>query len=304
MPDGTRIPVLVGFTLFGEGRRRTAAFVLDLSARKLAEREIRDSESRFKATFDNAAVGIALVARDGHWLQVNDKLCAIVGYTREELLASSFQAITHPADLLTDLALADEVASGVRPHYSLEKRYLRKDGGWAWVNLTVSARRAEDGRFDHFISVVEDISKRHDAEEALQAALSASRTGTYRWNIVTNEIWWDKALRHIFGLPSDTPIASIDDFLQRVHPEHRITPSSSGTQSRSASLDMGRVAATTGTTTGPSGATTGAATATTAGAAAGGLPPGGPGARCPRPAGRPARRRPAPRRTRSWHCRG
>lgn len=220
-PDGTRVPVLVGFTLFGEERRRTAAFVLDLTAHKLAEREIRDSESRFRATFDNAAVGIALVARDGRWLQVNERLCAIVGYTRDELLSSTFQTITHPADLLTDLALAEDVAKGVRSHYSMEKRYLRKDGGWAWVNLTVSAKQAGDGTFDHFISVVEDISKRHDAEEALQAALSASRTGTFRWNIVTNEIWWDEQLRHIFGLPGDAPITSIDDFLLRVHPDHR-----------------------------------------------------------------------------------
>jgi PAS domain S-box-containing protein len=220
-PDGSRVPVLVGFTLFGEERRRTAAFILDLTARKLAEREIRDGESRFKATFDNAAVGIALVSRDGRWLQVNDRLCAIVGYTRDELLSSSFQAITHPADLLTDLALAEEVARGARPHYSLEKRYLRKDGGWAWVNLTVSAKQAEDGSFDHFISMVEDISKRHDAEESLMAALNASRTGTFRWNIVTNEIWWDDSLRHLFGLPSGAPITSIDDFLQRVHPDHR-----------------------------------------------------------------------------------
>ena len=220
-PDGTRVPVLVGFTLFGDERRQTAAFVLDLSEQKRAEREIRESQARFKATFDNAAVGIALVDRNGHWLQVNDRLCAIVGYSRDELLSSRFQAITHPADLLTDLALAEEVVEGRRSNYSIEKRYLRKDGGWAWVNLTVSAKLADDGSFDHFISVVEDISKRHDAEESLQAALSASRTGTFRWNIVTNEIWWDTELRHIFGLPSDAPIGAIEDFLTRVHPDYR-----------------------------------------------------------------------------------
>ena len=69
-------------------------------------------------------------------------------------------------------------------------------------NLTIAAKKDAHGNFDHFISVVEDIGKRHDAEEALQAALSASRTGTFRWNIVTSEIWWDVELRHIFGLPS------------------------------------------------------------------------------------------------------
>jgi len=221
LPDGRRIPVLVGFTLFGEDNRQTAAFVLDLTPIKRAQREVEDSQSRFKATFENAAVGIALVSRDGHWLQVNDRLCEIVGYSRDELLNVDFPNITHPGDLATDLALAEEVASGFRSHYAIEKRFLRKDGGWAWVNLTVSAKQAHDGAFDHFISVVEDISKRHDAEEALTAALSASRTGTFRWNIVTNELWWDTPLRHIFGLPSDAPITSLDDFLTRVHPDFR-----------------------------------------------------------------------------------
>jgi PAS domain S-box-containing protein len=220
-PDGSRIPVLVGFSLFGSARRHTAAFVLDLTSQKRAEREIRDSEARFRATFDNAAVGIALLSRNGHWLQVNDRLCDIVGYTRQELLASDFQAITHPADLPVDMALAEEVAHGMRSCYTLEKRFLRKDGSWAWVNLTVSAKRTDDGVFDHFISVIEDISKRHDAEEALQAALNASRMGTFRWNILTNEVWWDAELRHVFGLPSRTPITGIDDFLSRVHPDFR-----------------------------------------------------------------------------------
>jgi len=120
------------------------------------------------ATFEQAAVGMALVAPDGHWLRVNRKLCAIVGYTPDELMGKTFQDITHPDDLDVDLDYVRRMLAKEIDTYSLEKRYLRKDGSLVWINLTVSLMWKHSGAPDYFISVVEDISARKAVEAALR----------------------------------------------------------------------------------------------------------------------------------------
>ncbi len=128
------------------------------------------SEQRFRATFETAAVGIAQVALDGHWLLVNDRLCEIVGYSRTELERLTFGDITYPDDLARDLAHVAELIKGEIATYSIHKRYLRKDGSLVWTNLTVAMVRTASGSPEHFISVVEDITERKRAEEELQRA--------------------------------------------------------------------------------------------------------------------------------------
>src|SRR5215475_3284800 len=127
---------------------------------------LRDSGARFRATFENAAVGIARVAPDGCWLEVNQRLCDIVGYTRKELMTKKFGDITHPDDLESDWNQARRLLASEIENYSMEKRYYRKDGSIVWVNLTVSLARKADGSPDYFVSVVEDISARKRLEEA------------------------------------------------------------------------------------------------------------------------------------------
>ena len=89
---------------------------------------LRESEARFRTLFEQAAVGVAQVAPDGRWLDVNQRLCEIVGYSREELLALTFQDITHPEDLDTNLDCVRQMLAGELRTYSLEKRYRCKDG--------------------------------------------------------------------------------------------------------------------------------------------------------------------------------
>jgi diguanylate cyclase (GGDEF)-like protein/PAS domain S-box-containing protein len=122
------------------------------------------SETRFTATFEQAAVGIAHVALDGTWLNVNRRCAEIVGYPKEELLGLRFSDITHPNDLLADWTLVRELLQGERETYSLEKRYFTKDGRLVWVNLTVSLVTKADGSPDYFISVIEDITIRKRVE--------------------------------------------------------------------------------------------------------------------------------------------
>ena len=136
-------------------------------ARKVADQQLRESEEVNRATFEQAGVGIAHVGTDGHWLRVNDKLCAILGFPREELMQMTFQSITHPDDLETDLELMRQTLSGGISTYSLAKRYFRKDKSMVWANLTVSLVRNEAGGPKHFISVVEDITERKQAEASV-----------------------------------------------------------------------------------------------------------------------------------------
>jgi PAS domain S-box-containing protein len=126
------------------------------------------SEARFRATFEQAAVGIAHVAPDGRFLRLNEKFCDIVGYSQDEMLARTFQDITHPDDLDADLEHTRQLLAGETETYDIEKRYFRKSGEIVWVNLTVSLVRQATGEPDYFVTVVEDITRRKQAEQALR----------------------------------------------------------------------------------------------------------------------------------------
>jgi PAS domain S-box-containing protein len=140
---------------------------------RLADREVqlgltRNSEARFRATFDNAAVGIAHIAPDGRWLRVNGALCRILGYRVDELLTKSFQDVTYSDDLAADLAQVELMREGKIDSYEVEQRDLRKDGTIIWCRKTVGCVRKSDGSIDYFVSVIEDISARKQAEKELR----------------------------------------------------------------------------------------------------------------------------------------
>ncbi|MBV9669839.1 MAG: PAS domain S-box protein, partial [Acidobacteriales bacterium] len=200
----------------------------DVTEQKLAEDRLRTSEQIYRATFNQSAVGIAHVAPDGTWLRVNDRICEITGYSRDELLASKFQDITHPEDLHTDVELYRKLSQNEINEYSMEKRYINKSGEIIWINLTVTMVRDAHGHPLHSISVVQDISARKKAQaqlaeqsERLQAALSSSRTGTFRWDIRTNALDWDENLDRLFGLAPGSTARSLDQFISMVHPDDR-----------------------------------------------------------------------------------
>jgi PAS domain S-box-containing protein len=147
-----------------------AVYFRDITAEKKTALALRDSEERFRATFEQAPVGIALVDRDGRWLHVNHRLCEILGYTRKELLARNFQEITYLADLPVDLEQMEQTLRGEIHSYAMEKRYFRKGGALVWCHLTVSLVRAADQTPKYFISIIEDISARKEAESMLAGA--------------------------------------------------------------------------------------------------------------------------------------
>ena len=122
---------------------------------------------RFRATFEQAAVGVAHVSPDGKFLRLNQKFCDIIGYTHEELIDLTFQDITHPDDLDTDLEYVRQVLEGEIENYSMDKRYYRKDGSIVWTNLTVSLVTAIDDNPKYFVSVIKDITERKQAEQKI-----------------------------------------------------------------------------------------------------------------------------------------
>ena len=154
-----------------DGRRLVISIAKDVTESRQAEIALELSEKKFRNTFEQAAVGIAHVAPDGTWLKVNQKLCQIVGYSKDELLSATFQTITHPDDLHKDLQYVQQALAGEISTYFMEKRYIRKSGELVWINLTVSLVRDLAEEPDYFISVIEDISDRKNLELSLQKSL-------------------------------------------------------------------------------------------------------------------------------------
>ena len=150
-----------------EGRSYLTGTAQDITERKKSEEALAKSESAFRATFEQAAVGMARLSPDGRWLEVNQRLCEIVGYTRNELLAITFQDIMHPGDLDSDRVHIRRVLTGALDSYAKELRFFRKDQSTIWVNFAVGAVRTASGAPDYSISVVEDITMRKRAEEQL-----------------------------------------------------------------------------------------------------------------------------------------
>jgi PAS domain S-box-containing protein len=188
----------------------------------------RDSEARFRAIFENAAVGIARVAPDGRWLEVNQRLCDIVGYAREELMTKTFADITHQDDLEQDLVAMRRMLAGKIETYFREKRYYREDGSVVWVNLTSSLVRKADGAPDYFVSLIEDISARKRAEEKLREreerlslASWASGLGVFEWDVQADRaVWENERMYEIFGHTHADGALSKAQLIERyVHPD-------------------------------------------------------------------------------------
>lgn len=149
----------------------------DITDRIEAESTIRESEDRFRSTFEQAAVGVAHVSLDGRWLLVNQKFCQIVGYTESELLQSDFQTLTPPEDLPQDLAEIERLLGGEIETIQLEKRYIHKLGHFVWVDITASLRRNVTGEPIYFIATIADITPRKESELALQTqAIELAKT--------------------------------------------------------------------------------------------------------------------------------
>ena len=140
------------------------------------ENTLRESEERFSGAFEHAPIGVALVSPDGRWLKVNRALCELVGYSELELLARTFQDITHPEDLEIDLENVRRMIAGEIRSYQMEKRYVHAHGHLVTVLLSVSLVRDGQDQPRYFIAQIQDITERKLAEQALRTSTEEFRT--------------------------------------------------------------------------------------------------------------------------------
>lgn len=164
--SGEEFPVELSITPTSvSGETLFLGFMRDISERKAAEAAIRQSEARLAATYNHALVGIAEIDRDGHVLRANDQYLVLTGYTLDELRRKSVFDITHEADAAEDRQLFEEQWSGARDGYTLEKRYVRKDGTMVWVELAASLVRSEDGSPPYGVRILRNITENKRAQE-------------------------------------------------------------------------------------------------------------------------------------------
>jgi PAS domain S-box-containing protein len=160
-----------------EEEARLVVSLRDVTEREHAAAVLQDSEARFRATFEQAALGMSMTAPDGRLLRVNEKFCRITGYNSAEMLARSFQDITHPDDLDVWVQNVRRLLAGETTTFTLEKRYVRKDRSSVWVELTASLVRRSDGSPDYFIALIEDITPRRSLETQLRQAQKMEAVG-------------------------------------------------------------------------------------------------------------------------------
>ena len=139
-----------------------------LKAQEAVAATERASMQRFHAYFDHSIVGLAITSLEKGWIEVNDALCATLGYSREELTTMTWLQITHPDDVAPDLAQFNRMLAGEIDGYAMDKRFIHKDGRLVFTRLAVSHVRKPDGSVDYVVAMVEDISERKKAELALR----------------------------------------------------------------------------------------------------------------------------------------
>lgn len=143
---------------------RMVGSMADVTGMRRAEAALRESEEQHRTTFDSVPIGLARVAPDGRWLRVNDRLCSLSGYSREELLGMTFLDLTPPEDLEASRERGRRMLEGSLDPYSLERRYRRKDGSHVWVKLSVSLTCKASGEPYYFACIAEDITERKLSE--------------------------------------------------------------------------------------------------------------------------------------------
>jgi PAS domain S-box-containing protein len=207
---------------------RLTGIVTDITERKRAEQALRESEERFSDAFEHAPIGVALVSPDGRWLKVNRALCELVGYSEAELLTRTFQDITSPEDLEVDLENVRRTLAGEIHSYQIEKRYVHGRGHLVTVLLNVSLVRDGQGEPHYFISQIQDITERKQAEEAMreseartQLLVKSSSIGLWDWNLATNEVFFSAEWKSQLGYTDAELPSQFEEWKNRLHPEDR-----------------------------------------------------------------------------------
>ncbi|MEO1622209.1 MAG: PAS domain S-box protein, partial [Cyanobacteria bacterium J06632_3] len=212
----------------------SVALIQDISEKRRLEAErqratldLQLSEARANAAFEQAAVGIAESnLTDGKITRTNNYFCQMTGYTAQELMSLTFSELTHPDDLSGSREQVEQLYTGKISSFTLEKRYLCKDGSYFWATTAVTLinNPAEDS--PRCLAVVQDISDRkhyeqqlQDLSERLELAIESARIGIWEWDCHASHLSWSERMFEIYGLNPEVFEHSYQDWANCLHPE-------------------------------------------------------------------------------------
>jgi PAS domain S-box-containing protein len=207
-----------------KGRRGTNQ---NITEQRLTEERLRESELRFRKIYEDGPFGMALVNSDFRFIMANVRYCEMLGFEEKELQKLTFKEITTPEDIIVDLPNIKKLIAGEIPVYKTEKRYIRKDGQIIWGSLTVAANYDDNGQFLYNVAILEDITRRKNAEEKIKhlnerisTATRASQVGIWDWDVVNDQLDWDDQMYILYGIKSTGPKA-YESWLNGLHPDER-----------------------------------------------------------------------------------
>lgn len=229
--DGGTIPAdLTGKIIELDGKKIAEVIVRDVSACKRVEESLKENEARFRKVFEEGPIGMAITGHDFKFLRVNPRLCEMTGYTEEELTNMTFADITYPEDIDADVQLARKLFKGEIPFFNIEKRYVKKTGEIFWINLSASLIRDEQGNPLYGLGMIEDISERKKAEEALRSSEAKYRMLVEQIPAVTYVASIDKSyamlyvspkVESLLGYAPDEFVKNPDFRVNHIHPDDR-----------------------------------------------------------------------------------
>ena len=198
----------------------------EIGHRRAAQAALQRSEGRLRAMFESTTVGVAVLATDGKFIEINDAFCTIAGRTREEMLALDFAAITHPSDVAAMQERVATLREGRSDSYVSDKRYVRPDGSIVWVQNNVSAIRDAEGRAASLVAMTQDVTARHIAEieirranERFRIAEQASRGFVYDWEIATDRVKRSQGFAIVLGYAEGEIPESGSAWRELIHPD-------------------------------------------------------------------------------------
>lgn len=248
--DDTKMPSETSIALVRDTAETPIGFrgvVRDVTENRRVEDELRTSEARFHSAFEFAPIGIGLIAPSGHWRQVNQSLCGIIGYTKEELLKTSFQHILHPDDADESQRYLRQLFDGESETFQIENRYIHKLGHEVQALTSISLARDTQNNPLYFISQIQNISERKRVESEIKAndlrlseAQRIAHLGSWEWDIVENSVAWSDETYRIFGYEPGGVDVSFDFFYNAVHPgdQARVTTVLAETIEQKKALNM------------------------------------------------------------------